>query len=201
MTNPSRDWTGFYDALSGRPPRPLFDRLMAHCELRPDQAVVAVDLGCGDGTETIELLRRGWSVVAVDAEPAAVERIRAAVPSGADDRIQAVVARLEEYQIPACDLVYAGVSLPFCAPQSFEQMWADLVSALRPGGCLAVHLFGHNDSWSSDPSMTFHSRSDVECLCAGLDIVELTETERDGPSFSGPKHWHTFEVIATRPSV
>ncbi|WP_255411451.1 hypothetical protein [Brachybacterium sp. YJGR34] len=37
----------------------------------------------------------------------------------------------------------------------------------------------------------------IELGC-GAGIEELSEVERDGHSFSGPKHWHTFTVIARR---
>ena len=47
--------------------------------------------------------------------------------------------------------------------------------------------------------MTFHSRSEVDALLAGLDVVAVEEEENDRPAFSGPKHWHLFHVLARRP--
>jgi trans-aconitate methyltransferase len=35
----------------------------------------AVDLGCGAGRDTAELLRRGWRVLAIDAEAEAIRRL------------------------------------------------------------------------------------------------------------------------------
>ncbi|KZM36758.1 hypothetical protein OJAG_05270 [Oerskovia enterophila] len=32
-----------------------------------------------------------------------------------------------------------------------------------------------------------------------LDVVAFREEDEDGPSFSGPKHWHVFDVIARAP--
>ena len=62
---------------------------------------------------------------------------------------------------------------------------------------LAVTLFGERDCWAAEyPEMTFHSRAAVEARLDGLDVVELTEDERDGSSDVGPKHWHVFEVLA-----
>jgi hypothetical protein len=42
-------------------------------------------------------------------------------------------------------------------------------------------------------------RHQVEALLDGLDIIRLEETERDGHAFSGPKHWHTFDILARKP--
>ncbi|MEC4815643.1 MAG: methyltransferase domain-containing protein [Scytonema sp. PMC 1069.18] len=35
----------------------------------------AVDLGCGDGRDTVELLRQGWRVLAIDGEAEAIARL------------------------------------------------------------------------------------------------------------------------------
>jgi hypothetical protein len=48
--------------------------------------------------------------------------------------------------------------------------------------------------------MTFRARHQVGALLDGLDILRLQETERDGPASSGPKHWHTFDIIARKPA-
>jgi hypothetical protein len=47
--------------------------------------------------------------------------------------------------------------------------------------------------------MTFCARHQVEVLLDGLDILRLEETERDGRAFSGPKHRHTFDILARKP--
>ncbi|GAA4430851.1 hypothetical protein GCM10023169_34710 [Georgenia halophila] len=44
--------------------------------------------------------------------------------------------------------------------------------------------------------MTFHDRDQVEALLDGLVIVELSDSEFDGPSGRGPKHWHGYDVVA-----
>ena len=44
--------------------------------------------------------------------------------------------------------------------------------------------------------MTFLGESDVRALFDGLQIVSLDEEDQDGDSFSGPKHWHVFDIVA-----
>jgi len=86
MPSDDRDksWAGYYAASADRPPRrTLLDALT---RFTPSAAPrFAVDLGCGDGRDTIELLRRGWSVLAIDSEPGAIERLqrRPDLPEGA----------------------------------------------------------------------------------------------------------------------
>ena len=79
------------------------------------------------------------------------------------------------------------------------RFWAHALDRARAGAFLVVNLFGTNDSWVGRPEMQFHERAQVERLMDGLDIVLLDEKEEDGMSFLGPKHWHTFDIVAQRP--
>src|SRR5579864_1965030 len=98
------DWREYYERTEGRPPRrtllAALDRFGADAGRRR-----AVDLGCGDGRDTIELLRRGWRVLAIDAEAAAVARLlaRPDLPPGA--ALETRCARFEDTTWPAVDLV------------------------------------------------------------------------------------------------
>jgi hypothetical protein len=69
-------------------------------------------------------------------------------------------------------------------------------AALRPGGRLAVDLFGPHDSWAGDQAMTFLGEAAVHTLFDGLEIEHWHEEDAPGMAYSGPKHWHVFEVIA-----
>jgi SAM-dependent methyltransferase len=141
---------------------------------------VAIDLGCGNGRETLELLRRGWEVFAVDGSPDGIARI--------------------EQSMPPADLVYAGLSLPFCDPRDFGAVWGAATSALRPNGLFVGHFFGPNDTWADTPDMTFHAREEVEAMLAEFEVVQLREEDADGQAVGGAKHWHVFHVIARKPA-
>jgi tellurite methyltransferase len=191
------DWAGYYASSAGREPRPL---LLAACEeLGPGQGRQAIDLGCGEGTDTLELLARGWSVLAVDAQPAGLALLRARIPPSAAAWVRILCASFAEANLPRAHLIHAGFSLPFCPPQEFPALWIRIRRALAPGGIFAGQLFGTHDTWADDPDMTFHARHQVEMLLDGLDILRLQETEQDGHAFSGPKHWHTFDILARQP--
>src|SRR5689334_7337592 len=102
-----KDWADYYSATADRPPRRTL--LGALARFAPSTAPrVAVDLGCGDGRDTIELLRRGWSVLAIDSEPAAIERLQARpdLPKGAS--LSCLCERFEDATWPQADLVNAS---------------------------------------------------------------------------------------------
>ena len=69
-----------------------------------------------------------------------------------------------------------------------------------PGAIFAGQLFGTRDSWAADPGMTFQDRSEITRLLDGLQVLELHEAERDGEAYSGPKHWHTYDILARQPA-
>lgn len=195
---PPRDWDGYYDWIAGREPRPLLTRALEHYgEVAPGS--VAVDVGCGDGVETQALLAAGFAVTAIDANAGSVERLRGLPDSGGT--LTPVLAAMQDAEIPPADLVYAGYALPFCPPHAFDDLWSRLRSALRPGGLLACDLFGDRDQWTGTADMTFATRGRVQDLVAGLDLRSLHEIEEEGMTFSGAKHWHTFQVVARQPVV
>ncbi|HVM70104.1 MAG TPA: class I SAM-dependent methyltransferase [Gaiellaceae bacterium] len=185
-------WTRYYDA-AGEEPRPTLRRALA-LFAAPG---VAVDLGCGTGRDTFPLLAAGWEVHAIDAEPAAIERLLAAAP--ANDRLHVRVARFEEAAWPRCDLVTSSFALPFCPPERFPALWRRIVASLRPGGRFAGQLFGERDEWAGD-GLTVQTRAELDRLLEPFAVEHLEELEEDGRTAVGdPKHWHLYHVVARKP--
>ena len=60
-----RRWVDYYQAVAGRPPRETLVTALNHFATeskipRRGRVGFAVDLGCGDGRDTVEMLRRRW---------------------------------------------------------------------------------------------------------------------------------------------
>ena len=143
----------------------------------------AVDLGAGTGRDTAELLRRGWSVLAIDREQDAIDRIRRLV--GADSaRLETRVAGFEDAVWPSCDLVNASFALPFCAPASFPALWQRIVDSLPPGGRFSGQFFGQRDEWART-GLVIHSRADVDRLLAPFEVEPRDEFDGRGTTISG----------------
>ena len=196
----SNHWVPYYQKVSGRPPRPLFRKVLSYYPplIDPQPGRSALDLGCGDGTETLALLQQGWQVFAFDQQPEAIARLESGVHDAERSRLTTQVCRMEEAVIPSVDLIYAGLSLPFCDAQAFPALWQRIVAALPTGGRFAGHFFGDRDAWS-EPDEPFPTREAVEALFTGFRIEAFQEIEEDGPTaLQGIKHWHIFEVIASK---
>lgn len=162
---------------------------------------LALDLGCGTGRDTVELLRRGWRVLAVDAEASAVAELLARPEvSAARERLETMVAKFQSIALPECDLVNSSFALPLCGRDEFAALWQRIRAALRPGGRIACQLFGPRDSWADitrRPPIAIHDRTAVDGLVAGLAVELLEEEETDSVTPRGQKkHWHIFHVVA-----
>lgn len=194
------DWSSYYEKTGERPPRrTLVQALDAFAAEGLPSGGRAVDLGSGSGRDTIEILRRGWPVFAVDAAPEAIEKLlaRPDLPDGCE--IETLVSRYEDMTLPPCDLVNAGFSLPLCPADAFPAVWEKIVAALVPGGRFSGQLYGDRDDWVDRPGMTCHTLEQVDRLLEPFDIELLEEEEEDSVTPRGvQKHWHIFHIVARK---
>jgi precorrin-6B methylase 2 len=193
------DWAAYYRHTLGRDARPLFARgidALVAADVQPEQAV---EVGFGDGTETLMLLGAGFRVLAIDSADAAADLLRPRVPARDADRLEIRIAPAEAVDLPPFDLLYSGYVLSFLAPEAFRRFWVGVRAHLRPGGFIVANIFGVHDTWATERDMTFVDLDGLHRLLDGLEVLEIREEDQDGDSFSGPKHWHLFDVIARRP--
>jgi SAM-dependent methyltransferase len=199
------EWEKYYRARAGAPPRATLLKALSLFEaegLNPT-GKLAYDLGSGSGMDTLELLRRGWRVWAIDKEPSAIEWLEVSVPPRWKPRYIGQLAAFESLSpLLTAWLVNASYSFPFCHPSRFDVFWSRVVQAVPAGGRIAGQFFGPNDTWADDPTMTFHTRAQLEALLQGFAFDLFDESESDGKTALGEaKHWHEFAIIAKRVSA
>ena len=124
-------WTAYYESQGDRAPR---DLLLSTLDAFGPGARDAMDLGCGTGIETVAILRRGWRVFAIDAEPAGIERLLVRVSAPERERLQAQVGSIEDVELPTADLVWAGYSLFFVPRSASRRPGRGSKAAFDPAG-------------------------------------------------------------------
>jgi SAM-dependent methyltransferase len=192
-------WSPYYDAVAKNPPRRTLLYALDHFDAEaPPADRFAVDLGAGTGTDTIEMLRRGWRVLAIDADPAGIPRLRERV--GPNPSLTTKVGRFEDERWPNALLVNASFALFFCTQDAFPSVWRRILDSIEPGGRFAGHLLGDRDSWTADPKVNHHTRAQAERLFDGLEIEMFNEEEEpNGKTATGSvKHWHDYHVVARK---
>lgn len=193
------DWPGYFASVLGKGARETLVAALESFAREGSGAGLAVDIAAGEGRDTLELLSRGWRVVATDNHPDAFPLLWSRVPEASTTRLTTVDVDFAEMQVPDCDLVNASFALPFCKPEHFPGLWRRIVTAIRPGGRFAGQFFGDLDTWASLPGRTHHRRDEVMELLADFEIEMLHEEEKDDPpDVRNPKHWQMFHVVAKK---
>jgi trans-aconitate methyltransferase len=198
----TRDWPGYFEAVKGGEPRQTLLDAMALFDAQPapDAPRAAIDLGCGDGRDTVALLAKGWSVLAIDGHPQGIERLLARPDLPGTDRLQTRVQSFEQLDaLPGCDLLNASFALPFCHPEHFDRLWTVITGCIRTGGRFAGQLFGERDEWSDIADRSHVTRSQAERLLGGFLLELFREEEKDATdAASNHKHWHVFHIVARK---
>lgn len=196
----TRDWAGYFEVTQGRPPRDTLVHALGLYSREPCKRMrFAVDLGCGEGRDTAELLRQGWKVHAIDGHPDGLSRLMHRDDHDAMERLTMQLASLERVELPRCDLLNASFSLPFCDPTHFDSLWNRIVGSIEVDGRFSGQLFGEMDSWASIPDRSHHTREQVEAFLEPFEVELLKEEEREGQDCNGvAKHWHVFHIVARK---
>jgi SAM-dependent methyltransferase len=196
-------WPDYYEVTAERPPWGTLTRAAdASGPVTVTAPPLAVDLGCGAGRDTRELLRRGWRVLAVDKTPEGLERLRQLTPEDQLDRLETRLADLVDFEIPACDLVNANLILPFLDAPAYAAAWERISAALPAGGRVSAMLFGDRDGSADDPAMTCPTVDEIRAHLSAFELEHWQETEEDRDTALGePHHFHLIEVVAVRRAI
>ena len=195
------DWSSYYKNKSNLVPRDTLLKALEFFEKEkhPDEQLFAIDLGCGHGADTLELLKRNWKVLAIDYSPEGLSILEESVIPSRRRNFRKMNMSFEELKLMKCNFLNASYSIPFCKPECFGNLWKEIENSILKDGRFAGNFFGINDSWAKDKMMTFHSKEDVNKLFENFIIEYFEEKDEDGVTASGEsKHWHVFSVIARK---
>ena len=120
----------------------LFDQLLRG-QIAPGMRVL--DAGCGPGRNLVYLLRSGYEVYAVDAEPVAVAAVRklfaSLAPSLPAGNVRAEPIEHMTFDDASFDVVLSSAVLHFARDDAqFEAMLGEMWRVLKPGGLFFCRL-------------------------------------------------------------
>jgi SAM-dependent methyltransferase len=145
----------------------------------------ALDVGCGEGADTVWLAQRGWTVTGTDISAVALGRARGMaeeLPGEVATRIMWLHADITEWSPPfqSFDLVNAQY---FQGPPEMRVvLWPKLIGAVAPGGTLLVVAHDPEDPHVKEhhhngPERFYRGAEIAERLAAGDWVVEKNSTE------------------------
>ncbi|MFI2102434.1 class I SAM-dependent methyltransferase [Isoptericola sp. NPDC019693] len=147
-------------------------------EGRPRPPGRALDLGCGRGTYTPELARRGWDAVGVDVVPRAIEEARRRAPG----------VRFEVGDVTALDASGLGTFDLFLDVGCFQGLDAarrgaearGVTACARPGATLLMLAFGPS-RWQR--LVEGVSEAEVTAAFDGWDLLDVRAADTAGLGF------------------
>jgi len=193
-------WPDYYEVTAERPSWTTTKLAAEAFGEHPAEAPrFAVDLGCGAGRDSRELLRRGWRVLATDMTPEGPETLWRLTPEADRARLETEVATLQDFDIPVCDLVNANLILPFQPAHDYEATWQRIRAAIPVGGRFSGMLFGDRDQAADEAGMTCPAPQIIRGYLDGFEVEHWNEKEEDGQTALGDDHhFHLIEVVAVR---
>ncbi|HMQ68985.1 MAG TPA: class I SAM-dependent methyltransferase [Ignavibacteria bacterium] len=197
-------WNEYYKNKSNQVPRETLVKALEFIreKKKNEKDLYAIDMGCGHGADTIELLKNGWNVLAIDGDKNGIKLLNESVDDSFKKNLRTEVISFEEFEskdLKKCDLLNASFSLPFCKPEHFKVLWDNILNSIKKGGVFSGQLFGENDEWAYNKNMTFLNIKSVHKLFGNFNMIFFEEKDEDGKTASGdPKHWHVFSVIAEK---
>lgn len=117
---------------------------------------LAIDLGCGGGEITTELLRKGWKVIAIDTSAIALNILRTRESQSiASGHLTVIHGNIETFNTEEqADLVVAADTLPYINPSAFRKTWEKVHDVcLKKEGYFVGSLFTASDK--PDQNSTF----------------------------------------------
>jgi len=188
------DWTGYYKAHKERKARELLIRTFELFERDKIDSGIAYDIGCGNGHETLELLKRGWQVKAVDNNENVYELMKE-ISNVYKDKLEFQITSFENINWTKCDLINANFALPFCPKEHFELVWESIINSLNINGRFSGQLFGERDEWD----LVRHTKDQALRRFDKMEIEFFDEIEKEDKTAIGElKHWHLFDIIARK---
>lgn len=199
-TQPSKEIMEYFDATANRQTR---DDLKLAVEL-VGGTKIAIDCGCGAGSDIAYLHSKGFLVHAFDIEYESIKRCQKRF--GDDNNVNLTQATFSSYNYPSASLILADASLFFCPEDEFPAVWGRIGEALQPKGIFVGSFLGSDDTMAKLdfnnkfwPKVLITSEKQIRSWLNGFDTVSLKEHKTIGKTVGGAPHkWHVFSVVAQK---
>jgi adenylylsulfate kinase-like enzyme/SAM-dependent methyltransferase len=136
-------WDSYYRAARNAPARPSSFALEVGSRLPPRSRVLEV--GCGNGRDTVHLADAGHQVVGLDASSAAIDLCRTIHAESPAEFVPGLLADHADEWLDGFDVLYTRFVLHAMTEAEEVALWADARRVVRAGGQLAIECRSIND--------------------------------------------------------
>ncbi|CAH7014191.1 SAM-dependent methyltransferase [Vibrio chagasii] len=196
MDDHSEIWRQYYQKALDKPHS---KRTEFGMKLNESRLNVAIDCGCGTGSDIAFLEQQGNQVYGFDVNPDSISICRDRF--GQKALVEISQSAFEDYDYPKAGLVIANSSLFFAEPNQFDQTWQRIIDSIEIGGVFAGDFMGVDDSWAYGyrTSTTPLTKAKVLSLFDAFEVIRFhARDEQALTSLGKMKHWHTYSVVAIK---
>jgi len=175
----------------------------------------ALDLGCGEGRNSLLLARYGYHVHAVDASSQGIQKLENYARSQGLDNINCEVADVRTVQLKPdhYDIIVAVTILDHISEKEGKKVAEAMINALKPGGFAYIESFTvhdpaasaasrENETISETASFVHHyfDEGELATWFSPLETVLYEEIMKYDDSHGKP-HYHGIARLITRKST
>lgn len=200
---PSKEISEYFDATENRDTR---NDLKLAVKL-VDSPKIAIDCGCGSGSDIAYLRTKEFHVHAFDIEEEAIKRCESRFSN--DKMVALSQSAFDEFRYPSASLIVADSSLCFCPEDKFDEVWDKITHSLLPGGVFVGSFLGVEDSMAGSdykkeaywPDVLITSEEKVMRWFREFKIEAYHEHKSSGVGHDGePQSWHRYSIVAQKKS-
>ncbi len=168
---------------------------------------VAIDCGCGAGSDINFLLKNGFTVYGFDVEQESISRCQSRFEG--IKNVFLSKSSFSTFSYPQASLVVADASLFFCPSSDFKNVWERISQCLYSNGVFCGSFLGLEDTMASSgnnpsvfwPEVSAFEESEVRALFKNFEILRFNVHKSTGKTPQGAIHnWHIFQVVARKPN-
>ena len=147
---------------------------------------VAIDCGCGAGSDINYLVENDFTVYGFDVEEESISRCKSRFEG--IDSVTLSRSTFSNFDYPKASLVVPDAGLFFCPRSEFENVWGKIYECLNPGGVF----------W---PEVMVFEESEFKGLFQNFEVLRFKVHKSTGKTPQDVSHnWHIFQVVVQKPN-
>lgn len=177
----------------------------------------ALDIGCGEGRNTLLLARHGFNVHAVDIASSGIHKLEKYALEQGLNNIRYSIADAREIQLEPnhYSVIVAVTLLDHLTEEEGKKVASSLITALKPNGFICIEVFTIHDpaAKQSEQRAANENISETSCFVkhffkenelsrwfSNLEILSYQETMKYDDSHGTPHYHGVARLIGRKPS-
>lgn len=186
----------YYEQTEVNRPSPLLKKFFIYGYNKQLKGYTAIDLGCGAGNDTVELIDKGFDVTAIDSEMGVKEFLQRRVSDS--EKLDIIINDFSKIDLPKADLISANFSL-FFVKDNFNIFIQNMLKSVNEDGFFIGNFLGKEDDWAN--TKTTIEKEALLDFFKDFKMYYFSEEKYYKDTASGKnKFWHIYTVIAQKSS-